>query len=50
MRSARRHFSYVIKGLLNFGEKSLRAERYLYLPEDDDFVLLTKENYKEFIA
>ena len=35
--------------LLNFGEKSLRAERYLYIPEDDDFVLLTKENYKEFI-
>ena len=30
--------------LINFGEKRLRAERYLYLPEDDDFVLLTQDN------
>lgn len=36
--------------LINFGEKSLRAERYLYLQEEDDFVLLTKENYKEYIS
>ena len=36
--------------LLDFGEKSLRAERYLYLPEDDNFVLLTKENYKRYIS
>ena len=35
--------------LINFGERSLRAERYLYLPEDDDFVLLTKTNYKDYI-
>ena len=35
--------------LINFGEKSLRAERYLYLPEEDDFVLLTKANYKDYI-
>ena len=35
--------------LLNFGEKRLRAERYLYLPKDDDFVLLTQENYKDYI-
>jgi len=35
--------------LLNFGEKRLRAERYLYLPQDDDFVLLTQENYKDYI-
>ena len=35
--------------LLNFGEKRLRAERYLYLPEDDNFVLLTQENYKHYI-
>lgn len=26
--------------LLNFGEKYLRSERYLYIPENDDFVLL----------
>lgn len=36
--------------LINFGEKRLRAERYLYLPEDDDFVLLTQNNYKEYVA
>ena len=36
--------------LLNFGEKSLRAERYLYLPEEDDFILLSQENYKEYIT
>lgn len=36
--------------LMNFGEKYLRSERYLYLPEDDDFVLLTQENYKNFIT
>ena len=35
--------------LINFGEKSLRAERYLYLPEEDDFVLFTKANYKDYI-
>ena len=36
--------------LLNFGEKSLRAERYLYLPDDDNFILLTKENYLRYIS
>ena len=42
--------SHIERGLLiNFGERSLRAERYLYLPEVDDFVLLTKTNYKEYI-
>ena len=35
--------------LLNFGEKRLRAERYLYIPEDDNFVLLTQENYMLYI-
>ena len=35
--------------LINFGEKKLRAERYLYLPEDDDFVLLSQDNYKDYI-
>ena len=35
--------------LINFGEKSLRAERYLYIPNDDNFILLTQENYKDFI-
>ena len=36
--------------LLNYGEKGLHTERYLYLPEDDDFVLLTHENYKLYIT
>ena len=36
--------------LLNFGEKKLRAERYLYVPEDDNFILLTQENYMDFIT
>jgi GxxExxY protein len=35
--------------LLNFGEKRLRAERYLYLPEDDDLVLLSQDNYRDYI-
>ena len=36
--------------LLNFGEKKLRAERYLFLPEDDNFILLTQENYMHYIT
>lgn len=36
--------------LLNFGEKFLRSERYLYIPEDDDFVLLMQDNYMEYIT
>ena len=36
--------------LFNFGEKKLRAERYLFLPEEDDFILLTQDNYKNFIS
>lgn len=35
--------------LFNFGEKFLRSERYLYLPDDDDFVLLSQDNYTDFI-
>ena len=35
--------------LLNFGEKGLHTERYLYLPVEDDFVLLNQENYKSYI-
>lgn len=39
------------RGLLfNFGEKNLHTERYLYLPEEDDFVLLTHDNYKLYIT
>ena len=36
--------------LFNFGERGLHTERYLYLPEEDDFVLLNQENYKSFIT
>ena len=35
--------------LFNFGERKLHTERYLYLPESDRFVLLTKDNYKMYI-
>ena len=39
------------RGLLfNFGEKRLYAERYLYLPDEDDFVLLNQDNYKWYIT
>ena len=35
--------------LFNFGEDSLYTERYLYLPQYDDFVMLNHDNYKEYI-
>ena len=35
--------------LINFGERRLRAERYLYDADEDDFILLTQENYKLYI-
>ena len=36
--------------LFNFGEKGLYSERFLYLPEYDDFILLNHDNYKEYIS
>ncbi|MBO4810445.1 MAG: GxxExxY protein [Prevotella sp.] len=36
--------------LFNFGEDSLYAERYLYQPHYDDFVLLNHDNYKNYIT
>ena len=36
--------------LFNFGERNLHTERNLYLPEDDDFVLITHDNYKLYIT
>ena len=36
--------------LFNFGKTNLHTERYLYLPSDDSFVLLTHENYKFYIT
>ena len=35
--------------LLNFCERSLRAERYLYQSDTDSFILLTQDNYKLYI-
>ncbi len=35
--------------LFNFGERNLHTERYLFLPESDKFVLLTKDNYMQYI-
>ena len=45
MRITRKHRGV----LLHYGEKGLHTERYLYLPEDDDFVLLNQDNYKLYI-
>lgn len=36
--------------LFNFGERNLHTERYLYLPEDDDFLLITRDNYTSYIS
>ena len=36
--------------LFNFGEINLHTERYLYLPDADEFVLLTHDNYKDYIV
>ena len=36
--------------LFNFGEESLYTERYLYLPQYDDFVMLNHDNYKDYIT
>ena len=36
--------------LLNFCEESLHAERYLYIPQTDDFILLNQDNYRSFIT
>lgn len=36
--------------LFNYGEKGLHTERYLYLPDDDDFILLNQDNYKFYIS
>jgi len=36
--------------LFNFGEPNLHTERYLYLPEIDDFILLTHDNYLDYVT
>ena len=36
--------------LFNFGERNLHTECYLFLPEDDDFLLLTRDNYASYIS
>ena len=35
--------------LFNFGEVGLYSERYLYLPEEDNFILLNQDNYRDYI-
>lgn len=35
--------------LFNFGEIGLYTERYLYLPEEDNFILLNQDNYRDYI-
>ena len=44
------YYKNVLMDKKNFGEIGLHAERYLYLPKQDDFVLLTHENYKKYIT
>lgn len=36
--------------LFNFGEESLHTERYLFVPELDEFVLLNQNNYRDYIT
>lgn len=36
--------------LFNYGEDSLHTERYLYVPEYDDFILLNQDNYRNYIT
>ena len=41
----------ILRGILfNFGEDSLYTERYLFLPEYDDFVMLNHDNYMDYIS
>lgn len=43
--------THTTRGLLiNFGERSLHSERYIYNEESDDFILLTEHNYKKYIT
>lgn len=35
--------------LFNYGEKGLHTERYLYIPETDDFELINHINYNQYI-
>ena len=36
--------------LFNYGEESMHSERYLYLPQYDNFLLLNQSNYKDYIT
>ncbi len=46
MRITKRH-----RGILfNYGEERLRTERYLYLPELDEFILLNQDNYMDYVS
>ena len=36
--------------ILNFGEDSLHTERYLFISDYDDFVLLNQDNYRTYIS
>ncbi len=35
--------------LINFGEKSLRTERYIYDKDLDDFILLSEQNLHNYV-
>lgn len=35
--------------LINFGERSIRCERYVYQEDIDDFVLLSEDNLRDYV-
>lgn len=35
--------------LINFGERKLRTERYIYQKDTDDFVLLSEKNFSTYV-
>ena len=44
-------FARLRRGILfNFGETNLHTERYLYIPSEDRFVMLNKENYHLYVT
>ena len=44
-------FAHQRRGILfNFGETNLHTERYLYLPTEDRFVMLNKDNINLYVS
>ena len=44
-------FARLRRGILfNFGETNLHTERYLYLPSEDRFIMLNKDNIHQYVS